>query len=363
MYTEIIKIIEGGLDKDKEKVINYSNLLAQKLSEQGEKKMAEKIQKLITSKSVHPVYLDELISTPVDQETRMSIVDVSMNYPVEENSIVLPESIKLKLEDFIESIKYKEQMQKMGLDLISTLLLYGPPGCGKTTIAHYLSNRIQMPLVTARLDTMISSLLGNTAKNIRMIFDFAKRKPCILFLDEFDAIAKARDDQHELGELKRVVNSLLQNIDEFSKDNILIAATNHQNLLDDAIWRRFTSIIEIPKPLSEDIIKLIKMFFKDISWDFENDLKKADTGAKLLENLSPSDIKNICYNAIKKCVISGENAVSFHDFIYEVYLYKTHSTFSQKDIVKFLNDSGVSQANIAKTIKISLRQVRNFLGE
>lgn len=363
VYTEIVKIIEAGLDKDKEKVINYSNLLAKKLSESGDIKIAEKIKKLISNKSVHPVHLDEFMSTPVDQESRLSIVDVSLNAYDDANDIILPDSLTLKLDDFIESIKYREKMQKMGLEVASSLLLYGPPGCGKTSLAHYISNKLQLPLVTARLDTMVSSLLGNTAKNLRSIFDFAKKKPCILFLDEFDAIAKARDDQHELGELKRVVNSLLQNIDDFSKDNILIAATNHHNLLDAAVWRRFSTIIEVPKPTSEEIAKLMNLFLKSVNYDFANESKRIDIVTKLLENLSPSDIKNISYNAIKKSVISGESIVSFNDFIYEIYLYNTHGTFTQKDIIKFLNDNGVSQANIAKTLKISIRQVRNLLGE
>ena len=134
-----------------------------------------------------------------------------------------------------------------------SLLLYGPPGCGKTSIAYYLAHRLGLPLVTARLDALISSLLGNTAKNLRRVFDFANRQPCVLFLDEFDAIAKARDDQHELGELKRVVNSLLQNMDTYCQHGVLIAATNHQELLDDAIWRRFQTVIEVPKPANNSM--------------------------------------------------------------------------------------------------------------
>lgn len=124
-----------------------------------------------------------------------------------------------------------------------------------------------MPLVVARFDAIVSSLLGNTAKNIRKIFDFADHKPCILFLDEFDAIAKARDDQYELGELKRVINSLLQNIDSFAKQNILIAATNHPELLDKAIWRRFNTVIEIGVPQDEELVRLLKTFVDDFNTD------------------------------------------------------------------------------------------------
>src|SRR3569833_2537530 len=146
----------------------------------------------------------------------MSIVDL-YNPVNAEFSIILQDAVADKVEDFVKVIEHKDKFKQMGLFNQNTLLLYGLPGVGKTTIAKYISMRTGLPLVTARLDAVISSLLGNTSKNIRKIFEYADSKPCILFLDEFDAIAKASDDQHEMGELKRVINSLLQNIDAFTR--------------------------------------------------------------------------------------------------------------------------------------------------
>lgn len=158
--------------------------------------------------------MDALTALPVDQESRLDIAEI--DYAPQVDSIILSDTVQETLDDFRETIQNKEKMMSLGLEFRTTLLLYGPPGYGKTSAAKYLASELNLPLITARLDTLISSLLGNTAKNIHRIFDFAKKQPCILFLDEFDAIAKARDDAHELGELKRVVNSLLQNIDDFS---------------------------------------------------------------------------------------------------------------------------------------------------
>src|SRR4029077_10470965 len=107
-----------------------------------------------------------------------------------------------------------------------SLLIYGPPGCGKTQLARHVAEELHLPLLTARVDTIVSSYLGNTSKNIRSLFEHAMARPCVLFLDEFDAIAKLRDDQHELGELKRVVISLLQNIDALDSSITLIPATD-----------------------------------------------------------------------------------------------------------------------------------------
>ena len=251
MYTEIIKIIEGGLKREPSKVIQYARKLANKFEEEGNTQLAKGIRNLLDNKGATTLSMEQLITmAPVDTETRLSIVDV-FNPTEVDFEIVLPETIENKVSDFIKIIENKDKIKSLGLPLQSTLLLYGLPGVGKTSIAKYISLQTKLPLVTARLDSLVSSLLGNTSKNIRKVFEYADSKPCILFLDEFDAIAKARDDQHEMGELKRVINSLLQNIDSFAQNNILIAATNHPELLDKAIWRRFNFIVEVSSVMME----------------------------------------------------------------------------------------------------------------
>ncbi|EOW9529271.1 AAA family ATPase [Bacillus cytotoxicus] len=358
MRTEIIKIIEGGLDKNPEKVRSYAKLISDKLRDNGDDNFADKILSLLDKKTAHPVFLDEFMAKPVDKDSRLPMVDVSIEPKTEE--IILPMITEEKINNYIESLKQRDQFLKLGLNLPESLLLFGPPGCGKTTIAHYISKQTGLPLVTAKLDGLISSLLGSTAKNIRKIFEFAQERPCILFLDEFDAIAKARTDSQEVGELKRVVNSLLQNIDSFNENNILIAATNHEKLLDPAVWRRFSNVIEIPKPTVNEIPKLVDFYLKSIETDFVSDSKKLKNIAELLIDLSPADIKAICYNAIKRSILKKEDILTYSTFLYQFYLSNGYNNeFSS--LVIFLNNNGVSQLNIAKTLGISHRQIRNIL--
>ena len=157
-----------------------------------------------------------------------------------------------------------EDLARMGVKPNMRCLLYGAPGVGKTLLARFIGHQLGLPIAEARLDGLVSSFLGTTARNIGALFDFASRYRCILFLDEFDAIAKARDDSQEVGEIKRVVNTLLQCLDARNVQGFTLAATNHEHLLDPAIWRRFESRICIAKPQSDTRAAMLKRFLAPV---------------------------------------------------------------------------------------------------
>jgi AAA+ superfamily predicted ATPase len=363
MYSEIIKIIEGGLKKEPAKVIQYARKLADKAIQEGNPQLAKGIINIIDNKGIATLSMEQLITTaPVDTETRMSIVDV-FNPSGTDLEIVLPESIERKVADFVKLIENKDKILSLGLPLQSTLLLHGLPGVGKTTIAKYISIQTKLPLVTARLDTLVSSLLGNTSKNIRRVFEYADSKPCILFLDEFDAIAKARDDQHEMGELKRVINSLLQNIDIYVQNNILMAATNHPELLDKAIWRRFNNVIEVVQPGMDGVHKLLDIYTGGFNHDFVSDKRRLEKIIQLLSQKTPSDIRTIVTNAIMQAVIQGRDSITVDDLLIENFQFDRHGCFTSDEFIKYLNDNGVPQLQIADLLNMSIRQIRNNLKE
>lgn len=314
---EIGKIIEGSLRHDQTKVINYTNQLISKLETDGETRAVAKFKKLLSAQTEMSLSAmgnnTKSLSIPVDTESRTTLADII--YPDENNiEVILSRRNADKLDSFILSYKNADKLNDLGIGVSNTLLLYGPPGCGKTKCAYLIAKQLNLPLVIARLDSLISSYLGTTAKNIRNLFEFAQKIPCVLFLDEFDAIAKARDDNNELGELKRVVNSLLQNVDSMSKDSLLLAATNHQQLLDSAVWRRFDYKLEIELPDKEAISKLIYLFTGHMGTLSEKDVAELST---LFYGLSGAEIEELITKSIRNAVIHN------HSFdkknIYEEY--------------------------------------------
>jgi len=149
-----------------------------------------------------------------------------------------------------------------GFQPATKLLFCGPPGCGKTLCAEIIASELGLPLLYTRFDAIVSSYLGETAANLRKVFEYASSSRWVVLFDEFDAIGKARDDAAEHGELKRVINSFLQLLDGFTAPSILIAATNHEQLLDPALWRRFDEILVFPRPSVHEIRSLLGMKLK-----------------------------------------------------------------------------------------------------
>lgn len=299
---EVGKIVEGALKHDQAKVLNYTKQLITKLEDDDDFHAAEKFQRLLSAQAetvLTPMSSLAPRSVPVDFESRMMLADVI--YPAQNDiKVVLSKQNSEKLETFILSYQNSDKLNSAGINTPNSLLLYGPPGCGKTKCAYLIAKQLNLPLVIARLDSMISSYLGTTAKNIRSLFEFSQKMPCVLFLDEFDAIAKARDDNNELGELKRVVNSLLQNIDTMSKDSLILAATNHHQLLDSAIWRRFDYKLEIELPDRDAIAELLTLFSNNLYKFSKKEILEIST---LFNGMSGADIEEIITKSLRKSII------------------------------------------------------------
>ena len=185
---------------------------------------------------------------PVDRETAAALADVIFPADIQSAAPLFNATVSQAIGTIIEEWANFDALAEIDVRPSKTCLIYGAPGTGKTRLALWIAQQLDLPVVLVKLDGLVSSFLGTTARNIGNLFTFANRHQCILLLDEFDAIAKVRDDPQEVGEIKRVVNALLQNLDVRRDVGFTIGITNHPKLLDSAVWRRFEVQLEIPKP-------------------------------------------------------------------------------------------------------------------
>lgn len=334
---EVGKIIEGSIKFDYAKVKNFTKQLIERLKKDGDYLAAEKFERLYDNSGINVVGIagSQSASVPIDQESKIKLADIF--YPSDNNYVtILNESNYKEVDLFINSIAKYDTLNKYGLSGGNTLLLFGPPGCGKTNCAFMIAKKLNLPIVVARLDSLISSYLGTTSKNIRLLFDFVTRTPCVLFLDEFDAIAKARDDKNELGELKRVVNTLLQNIDSLSSENIIIAATNHAGLLDSAVWRRFEYKIELEKPDQESREKLVTLFLEKA---LPLTKRQYSQIAICFDGETGSSIKELIVKSMKRCVLN-DTKISFFELFEDIFqkyvVIDNHKSITNKEKIKYL---------------------------
>lgn len=188
------------------------------------------------------------VPVPVDRETAAPLAEIIFPTEVDATAPLFNPTITHAVSTIIDEWANIEALSSVEIAPAKTCLMYGAPGTGKTRLALWISQKLDLPVILVKLDGLVSSFLGTTARNIGNLFTFANRYRCVLLLDEFDAIAKVRDDPQEVGEIKRVVNALLQNLDVRQNVGLTIGVTNHPKLLDPAVWRRFEIQLEIPKP-------------------------------------------------------------------------------------------------------------------
>lgn len=164
------------------------------------------------------------------------------------SELVLPATTRQAVQELVEEQHRSDLLRNHGLEPRHRVVLVGPPGNGKTTLAEAIADALLVPLLVVRYDAIISSFLGETAVRLRQLFDQVRTRQCVLFFDEFDALGKERGDEHETGEIKRVVNTLLLQVDALPSHVVVVAATNHPELLDRAAWRRFQLRLKLPAP-------------------------------------------------------------------------------------------------------------------
>lgn len=287
IFSIIQSLCRSAIAGDRELVLHQIERLCDVYKHSGDDKAAAALKSILSNaekkQNILPSRLaisqalggeNLLPSTPipVDKETSAPILEVI--FP--SDTVISEPFFDEKIKDAVESVVIEWKNYGVLLEMNATpsrsCLIYGAPGTGKTHLAKWMAKEIQLPMVLAKLESIVSSFLGTSARNIGNLFKFANRYNCVLLLDEFDAIAKLRNDPQEVGEVKRIVNSLLQCLDERDSIGFTIGITNHEQLLDPAIWRRFDVQIDIPKPSNKVIQELLNAFLPPLEFS-ESELK------------------------------------------------------------------------------------------
>lgn len=250
-----------------------------------------------------------LPSPPTDKERGLPLLDIRQAQRSLEE-IILVEGSLGAVEELLEEHRRADVLRSYGMKPSGKALFYGPPGCGKTLAAEVVAFELDLPLAIVRLDALVSSFLGETAANLRKVFDFIAAHQMVVLFDEFDAIGKERADSSEHGELRRVVNAVLQMMDAYQGKSLILASTNHEQILDTAIWRRFEEVIEFPLPGTNLLQQLLSLKLRGVRRHFELDSKQLVT---IFKNKSGADVERIVRRAVKRMILRSQEFLTLKD--------------------------------------------------
>ena len=336
-YEYFPKLIRAALNNDRKNVEAIALMIGRKLKKEDPEISAE-IMKILscTNAGADVLRSIDMSPIPVDRETRNQLV--KLEEPLKIEPPILKESVMNELLQFLQERRLIDKFLEQNIMPPNSILLHGSPGVGKTLIAKWISYKLNMPMVTLDLANSISSYLGRSGQNVKSIFQYAKEQNVILFLDEIDAIAKRRDDVTDLGELKRLVNVLLKELEDCPVSCVIIGATNHPELLDKAIWRRFDRNIYVPMPGCGQRKELI---IRELG---QKILEMESTTIQILINgtnsLSAADICKMCEHIKRRTILYPEETITI-SALTEYCEYTELKTKEQKiKLCKALKNNG-----------------------
>ncbi len=350
----MLRLIEAALNGQKDQVKMAANILSSDLSS-SQPELSKQIAMLSGAKVTRGM-TERVNPHPQSQEASG---DPFLFAPPPLDPAAKPpvwsEDIQITLSRILKEFSLREKLLKNNLEPVKTMIFTGPPGVGKTFTAWWLANQLELPFFVLDIASVVSSQFGRTGKNLKSVIDRAASSPCVLLLDEFDAIAKKRDDESDIGELKRLVTVLLQTIDSWPNTSLLIAATNHGNMLDPAIWRRFEERLEFTAPDTDQIEQYLLQLTSD---------KTLIKLSPLLEGLSYSDIKTLVNKAKKMALLEEEDVASL---LVKTLLASPNidklSTKQKQSLAPVLARANISQRRMTELLNISRPTIKKALIE
>ncbi len=346
---ELVHLVRLALDGNRADVAALTRRIARRMAADSPEtaaalaKLAKRSEKELARGGKQVAHM------PVDLESRLELARVENG--VEMASTPLWSStVEAGLRQVVAERENAEALAHADLQPARSLLFVGPPGVGKTLSARWLAGQLKVPLVTLDLAAVMSSFLGRTGNNLRNVLDYSKSTNCVLLLDEFDAIAKRRDDAVEVGELKRLVTVLLQEIDNWPTTGILIAATNHPELLDPAVWRRFDLVLDFGLPTADQVAQFVTGLLKDESGSI------AAAAAVAMQGMSFSDIERELLRGKRRAVLAGK---PMHDILTEIVTARLDAmTKKQRIAVAVELEKAIGQRRANEITKVSRDTMR-----
>lgn len=298
------QLVRSGADGDVEAFRGVAKELVAEERQKQHHLLANDLETILygrTQSLVAPAMRSLTNAIPEDRERNAPLCAVREPARCLEDVVLSPTNHRL-VEDILLEHNRDEVLRAHGLQACDRILLCGPPGCGKTVTAEVIAHELSRPLAVVRTDSVVSSFLGKTAANLRKVFEFAAASPLVVLFDEFDALGKEREDATEHGELRRVVNAVLQMLDAYQGRSLIIAATNHEGLLDSAIWRRFEEVLYLKPPTPTQICQLLNVKLRGVKKQFD---AHAVVKSGVFKGASHADVERVVRRALKMVLLAG----------------------------------------------------------
>lgn len=333
MRSDLLRdLFQAHVQSNSDKFIEVANEIIKDEERKKHHLLAMELKKVLFDRSQAPItqisYSKRYktnIPIPRDTEKGFPLLEIKEEY-FSLDDLILNEEVKGGINRIISEINSAEILYAYGLKPKQKILFCGPPGTGKTLSSRVMSSVIGYPLIHIRFDSIVSSYLGETATNLRKVFNFIKEGQWVVLFDEFDIIGKKRDDPYEHGEIKRVVNNFMQMLDDYHGDSLLIASTNHHYLLDSAMWRRFDDILYFDLPDLNRRKELLNKYLKVLRRSKDIDLEYF---AERTDDFSPADIAQVCEEALRRIILDNRAEIQVDDINWSI-----KQQLRKKDIIK-----------------------------